>query len=268
MIFLNYKVARFSKFHSLPLVTAGGFAMDFSEPKTEKFNEFFMLTRTGMAWTGLVEMFHKFMRQQKWNKYTLVYRYFHLENRTTILSFDFRGIDHREWSGDHSCYQLASAMSHKTIKETQFVQEAFNLDNMEKAYYKPEDEKNLREYSLKQNMTMLKENLPGKNSRYVIIFSMIGKPELFSIILICASPERTRNFVLAAKKLGMLDSGQFVFFNMENVQNLDNFEPWLDKNASKEENLEAKEAFQSVLTLNLGSPHGTVVARGWSGRRA
>ena len=56
-------------------------------------------------------------------------------------------------------------MSHKTIKETQFVQEAFNLDNMEKAYYKPEDEKNLREYSLKQNMTMLKENLPGKNSR-------------------------------------------------------------------------------------------------------
>ena len=64
-------------------------------------------------------------------------------------------------------------MSHKTIKETQFVQEAFNLDNMEKAYYKPEDEKNLREYSLKQNMTMLKENLPGKNSRYVIIFSMI-----------------------------------------------------------------------------------------------
>ena len=153
-------------------------------------------------------------------------------------------------------------MSHKTIKETQFVQEAFNLDNMEKAYYKPEDEKNLREYSLKQNMTMLKENLPGKNSRYVIIiyvsFSTIGKPELFSIILICASPERTRNFVLAAKKLGMLDSGQFVFFNMENVQNLDNFEPWLDKNASKEENLEAKEAFQSVLTLNLGSPHGTV----------
>ena len=77
MIFLIYKVARFSKFHSLPLVTAGGFAMDFSEPKTEKFNEFFMLTRTGMAWTGLVEMFHKFMRQQKWNKYTLVYRYFH-----------------------------------------------------------------------------------------------------------------------------------------------------------------------------------------------
>ena len=86
MIFLKYKVARFSKFHSLPLVTAGGFAMDFSEPKTEKFNEFFMLTRTGMAWTGLVEMFHKFMRQQKWNKYTLVYRYFHTEKRIKKLS--------------------------------------------------------------------------------------------------------------------------------------------------------------------------------------
>ena len=56
----------------------------------------------------------------------------------------------------------------------------------------------------------------------------------------------------------MLDSGQYVFFNMENVQNLNNFEPWVDEEASKSENLEAKEAFQSVLTLNLGSPHGTV----------
>ena len=59
-------------------------------------------------------------------------------------------------------------MSHKTIVETQFVQEAINLENMEKAYYRPgqQDEVNIREYSLRQNMTMLKENLPGKNSRY------------------------------------------------------------------------------------------------------
>ena len=82
--------------------------------------------------------------------------------------------------------------------------------------------------------------------------------KLFSIILICASPKRTRNLILAAKRLGMLDSGQYVFFNMENVQNLDNFQPWVDEEALKSENLEAKEAFQSVLTLNLGSPHGNV----------
>ena len=58
-------------------------------------------------------------------------------------------------------------MSHKTIEETQFVREVINLDNMEKAYYTPEesDVDDIREYSLKQNMTMLKENLPGKNSR-------------------------------------------------------------------------------------------------------
>ena len=58
-------------------------------------------------------------------------------------------------------------MSHKTIEETQFVREVINLDNMEKAYYTPEQSnvKEIREYSLKQNMTMLKENLPGKNSR-------------------------------------------------------------------------------------------------------
>ena len=76
--------------------------------------------------------------------------------------------------------------------------------------------------------------------------------------MICASPKRTRNLILAAKRLGMLDSGQYVFFNMENVQNLDNFEPWVDEEAFESENLEAKEAFQSVLTLNLGSPNGNV----------
>ena len=161
-------VARFSKFHRLPLVTAGGFAMDFSEPKTERFDEFYMLTRTGMAWTGIVEMFHKFMRQEEWSKYTLVYRCVYSEEEKGTLGLDFRSIDHREWSGDHSCYQLASAMSHKTIEETQFVREVINLDNMEKAYYTPDQSnaEDIREYSLKQNMTMLKENLPGKNSRY------------------------------------------------------------------------------------------------------
>ena len=84
-------VARFSKFHSLPLVTAGGFAMDFSEPKDKRFDEFYMLTRTGMAWTGLVEMFHKFMRQEQWSKYTLVYRSLRKQNKKD-LELGFLGV--------------------------------------------------------------------------------------------------------------------------------------------------------------------------------
>ena len=68
-------------------------------------------------------------------------------------------------------------MSHKTIVETQFVQEAINLENMEKAYYRPgeQDEVNIREYSLKQNMTMLKENLPGKKTVFLGLDSLEGK---------------------------------------------------------------------------------------------
>ena len=57
------------------------------------------------------------------------------------------------------------------------------MENMEKAYYRPgqQDEVNIREYSLRQNMTMLKENLPGKNSR-----SWIAKElaVLYRIILV------------------------------------------------------------------------------------
>ena len=58
--------------------------MDFSEPKDKRFDEFYMLTRTGMAWTGLVEMFHKFMRQEQWSKYTLVYRYLRKQNKKDL----------------------------------------------------------------------------------------------------------------------------------------------------------------------------------------
>ena len=55
----------------------------------------------------------------------------------------------------------------------------------------------------------------------------------------------------------MVDSGQYVFFNMENIQNLNTFKPWHDEEASDEENSEAMEAFHSVFTLNLGIPHSS-----------
>jgi len=63
--------------------------------------------------------------------------------------------------------------------------------------------------------------------------------------------------VLAAKRLGMTDSGQYVFFNIENVQNLNNFTPWEEEGATVDDIKETKEAFKSVLTLNLGMPRNS-----------
>ena len=50
--------------------------------------------------------------------------------------------------------------------------------------------------------------------------------------------------MVAAKRLGLVDSGQFVFISVDNRPSLDNFNPWLDKVATEQENNEALEAFQ------------------------
>lgn len=55
----------------------------------------------------------------------------------------------------------------------------------------------------------------------------------------------------------MTDSGQYVFFNIENVQNLNNFTPWEEEGATADDIKETKEAFKSVLTLNLGMPRNS-----------
>lgn len=44
--------------------------------------------------------------------------------------------------------------------------ESMDLKNLEGIYYKPEETHNhTREYALRQNMTMLEDHIPGKNSR-------------------------------------------------------------------------------------------------------
>jgi hypothetical protein len=38
---------------------------------------------------------------------------------------------------------------------------------------------------------------------------------MFPVIVLCASPERVRNILLAAEELNMIGSGEYVFFNVE-----------------------------------------------------
>ena len=95
---------------------------------------------------------------------------------------------------------------------------------------------------IESNMTLIREQFLDKKS---------------SIILTCLDPGTLRSLVLAAKRTGVLDTGQFVFFNFElGITNaIEAYKPWLDKAASEEANSEAREAFSSVLTVSAGSPH-------------
>ena len=53
-----------------------------------------------------------------------------------------------------------------------------------------------------------------------------------SIIITCADPDHIRNLVLAANKIGMLATGQFVFFNLDlfGIDHINNYAPWISKN--------------------------------------
>jgi atrial natriuretic peptide receptor A len=77
----------------------------------------------------------------------------------------------------------------------------------------------------------------------------------FSISVICANPPNVRALMLGAQRAGMVDSGQFVFFNMDlfDITDIDKYMPWIDENATEEENEEAQHAFQSVLTVTAGT---------------
>ena len=135
----------------MPLITAGGYALDFSEEKTNRNDEYYLLTRTGQAWTGMAKTFLNFVKQNEWGRYVLVY----YKN------------DHQDWNGDSSCFQLASAVSKQTNLNGKIV-EFMPLDNLESFYYRPGNDTSLdlRQYALQQNMTMLSEVLPAKNCRY------------------------------------------------------------------------------------------------------
>ena len=60
-----------------------------------------------------------------------------------------------------------------------------------------------------------------------------------------------RALILGAQRAGMVDSGQFVFFNMDlfDMTDITKYQPWRDENATEEENDEARHAFQAVLTV-------------------
>ena len=69
------------------------------------------------------------------------------------------------------------------------------------------------------------------------------------IIAICASNIIVRDIMMKAKQLGMLDSGDYVFINVDlfssNLQR-----PWFASDATEEENEIARNAFQHVLTIS------------------
>ena len=59
--------------------------------------------------------------------------------------------------------------------------------------------------------------------------------------------------MVAAHRLGLVRSGQYVFVSVDDPKT-SSYQPWVDEEATEEENQEALDAFQAMVTLSMRGP--------------
>ncbi|EZA53250.1 Atrial natriuretic peptide receptor, partial [Ooceraea biroi] len=75
------------------------------------------------------------------------------------------------------------------------------------------------------------------------------------IVVMCANSTTIREILLAAEELGMVDSGEYVFFSIELSSSDNNSkEPWRVEGDTDERNEKARKAFQALLTVTARTP--------------
>lgn len=61
--------------------------------------------------------------------------------------------------------------------------------------------------------------------------------------------------MIAAEELKMIDSGEYVFFNIEIFGSLTKeYKPWFDDNDTNDRNEQARKAYQALLTITTKKP--------------
>ncbi|XP_068082292.1 atrial natriuretic peptide receptor 1 [Anabrus simplex] len=77
------------------------------------------------------------------------------------------------------------------------------------------------------------------------------------IVVVCANPKTVRDILLAAYDLNMVESGEYVFFNIELFNSMSNnsAEPWKREDDTPENNKRAKKAYEALLTVTAATPN-------------
>lgn len=71
----------------------------------------------------------------------------------------------------------------------------------------------------------------------------------------CANPKTIRSIMIAAEELNMIDSGEYVFFDIEIFGSLKkDSRPWFDEDESETRNEQARKAYQALLTVTSRKP--------------
>ncbi|XP_061389201.1 atrial natriuretic peptide receptor 1, partial [Musca vetustissima] len=76
------------------------------------------------------------------------------------------------------------------------------------------------------------------------------------IVIMCADPHNIRQIMLTAEELNMIDSGEYVFINIELFSRSPYLtsQPWYDKNDTAENNERARKAYTAMLTVTPKQP--------------
>ncbi|XP_073831869.1 atrial natriuretic peptide receptor 2 isoform X2 [Musca autumnalis] len=76
------------------------------------------------------------------------------------------------------------------------------------------------------------------------------------IVIMCADPQSIRQIMLTAEELNMIDSGEYVFINIELFSRSPYLtsQPWYDKNDTVENNERARKAYTAMLTVTPKQP--------------
>ncbi|XP_037036994.1 atrial natriuretic peptide receptor 1-like isoform X1 [Bradysia coprophila] len=76
------------------------------------------------------------------------------------------------------------------------------------------------------------------------------------IVIMCANPNTIREIMLAAEELNMVDSGEYVFFNIELFTSMTatSVKPWYNPNDNQTVNDRAKSAYTALLTVIAKQP--------------
>ncbi|XP_026301091.1 atrial natriuretic peptide receptor 1 isoform X2 [Apis mellifera] len=77
----------------------------------------------------------------------------------------------------------------------------------------------------------------------------------YGVVVMCANSTTIREILLAAEQLGMVDSGEYVFFSIELSSSDNNSkEPWRVEGDTAERNEKARKAYQALLTVTARTP--------------
>ncbi|XP_076650294.1 atrial natriuretic peptide receptor 1 [Halictus rubicundus] len=92
-----------------------------------------------------------------------------------------------------------------------------------------------------------------ESQNYRLLLASLSKSA--RIVVMCANATTIREILLAAEQLGMVDSGEYVFFSIElSSSDNDSQEPWRVETDTEERNEKARKAYQALLTVTPRTP--------------